>query len=60
MKKRSKLEQWYVRYIIKSPFLFYGFLFWGVALFLGMALSIKPDDEHTLLWQIFVNAGNSL
>lgn len=60
MRKRSKLEQWYVRYLIKSPYLFYGFLFFGVILFLGMALNIQPDEEHTLLWQIFVNVGNSL
>lgn len=60
MNKRRKLEQWYVRYIIKSPYLFYGFLILGLFLFLGMALSIKPDNEHTLLWQIFVNVGNSL
>ena len=60
MKKHNKLEQWYVRYLIKSPLLFYGFLCFGIILFLGMALCIKPDKEHTLLWQIFVNVGKSL
>lgn len=60
MIKRSKFEKWYVRYIIKSPLLFYGFLILGILLFLGMSLSISPDGEHTLLWQIFVNVGKSL
>lgn len=60
MRKRSKWEQWYVRYIIKKPLLFYAFLFLGIALFLVMSLEIRMENGESLLRQIFVNVGNSL
>lgn len=60
MNKRTKWEQWYVRYLIKKPFLFYIFLISGVVLFFALSLSIKMENGESLLWQIFVNVGNSL
>ena len=60
MNKRTKWEQWYVRYLIKEPFLFYIFLISGVVLFFALSLKIRMENGESLLWQIFVNVGNSL
>ena len=60
MNKRSKWEQWYVRYLIKKTFLFYIFLISGVVLFFALSLKIRMENCESLLWQIFVNVGNSL
>lgn len=60
MKKSAKWEQWYVKYIIKNPLLFYAFLIMGVALFFVLSITIKLENDKTLLWQIFANAGRSL
>lgn len=60
MNKRTKWEQRYVRYLIKKPFLFYIFLISGVVLFFALSLRIKMENGESLLWQIFVNVGNSL
>ncbi len=60
MRKRSRTEQWYVKHIIKSPLLFYSFLFLGIVLFLAMSLGIKMEGGESLLWQIFVNVGKEV
>lgn len=60
MKNNIKWEQWYVKHIIKNPFLFYTFLMTGIILFFVLSISIHMENDKTLLWQIFINAGKSL
>ncbi len=55
--KGEKFKQFYLKYIIKNPILFYMFLAGGVGLFLFLTLSIETDGV-TLLEQIFKEAGN--
>ncbi len=60
MKKGGKFAQDYVKYIIKTPVLFYIFLLLGAALFIALGLIITIDNADgtvSLLYAIFVRAG---
>lgn len=45
----NKLSKYYVRYIIKAPFIFYSLLFVGIVIFLFMTLRLQLDvrEIHT-------------
>ena len=57
MKNNTRFNQFYLKYIIKNPILFYVFLMIGIGLFLFLTLSIETDGV-TLLERIFKEAGN--
>lgn len=57
MRNNARFKQFYLKFIIKNPILFYVFLMIGVGLFLFLTLSIETDGV-TLLEQIFKEAGN--
>ncbi len=60
MEKGRKFAQAYVKYMIKTPVLFYIFLLLGVALFVAISLLITVDTTDgpvSLLYAIFVKAG---
>lgn len=42
-RKHSKFTQFHVKYVIKKPFVFYGFLGLGIGLFLYLSLTVKLD-----------------
>ena len=42
-RKQSKFSKFYVKHIIKKPFVFYGFLGFGIGLFLYLSLTVKLD-----------------
>lgn len=42
--KKSKFARWYVKYIIKTPLVFYLFLSGGILLFLILSLSLIVND----------------
>lgn len=41
--QKSKCAAWYVKYVIKTPFVFYSFLFIGVVLFFALSMSVHLD-----------------
>ena len=62
MKKKSAAER-YMYIVTKKPLFFYGFLCFGVALFLYLTLTTKietADGVRSLLYIIFVKAGKGL
>ncbi len=46
--KKNKFARWYVKYIIKTPLVFYLFLSGGIALFLILSLRLKMDIMKTV------------
>ena len=41
--QKSRFAAWYVKYIIKSPLVFYTFLSAGVVLFIALSLGVRLD-----------------
>ncbi len=58
--KKTKFQKFYVKYIIKSPLIFYTFLVFGVVCFLYISLTTMvdtSDGEISLLKLIITKAG---
>lgn len=63
MTKNEKFTRAYVKYMIKTPVLFYLFLLLGVGLFLTLGLLISVDSADgyvSLLYAIFIRAGRGI
>lgn len=46
--KKSKFTRWYVKYVIKTPLVFYSFLSGGIVLFLILSLGLKIDTMQSV------------
>jgi hypothetical protein len=49
MKRNLKFEQWHIKYLVKSPLLYYSFLILFVGVFLFASLSLKLDIRESFL-----------
>ncbi len=57
--KKSKLEKLYIKYLIKSPVLFYTFIILGVVCFISISLAtiVGTTDGNISLLKLIIKAG---
>ena len=55
MSKKSKFSNWYVKYIIKIPIIFYSFLILGMLLFVYLSFGLQLDVLQSVKAEITNN-----